>query len=191
MDMKHVASISLVVAVLALGGCGNGRGPENADREIPENQLAGGGSNPRGANAPRDDFGAEEAMAGTYFTRFEHAEFNGCWLSMTSDAATEFRRLVPPESADSPQHGRSYQLRILGRRSVDSGSAPPSFGHMGGWRCEIRATRIISAEVVRQTVAPRADEGDRDGKSVSDTSNGFGVGHDLARLEEQRRRVGQ
>jgi len=189
--MKNIASLSLVMAVLALGACGNSHGPENADREIREKHQAGGGSDPPTRTTSQDGFGPEEAMAGAYVTRFEHADFNGCWLSMTPDAAAEFRRLYPPESADSPQHGRTYRLRILGRHSVNSASGPPLYGHMGGWRCEIRATRIISAEVAGQRVAPRAGNADRAGKSGSDSPHGLGVGHDRARLEEQQRRIGQ
>jgi hypothetical protein len=179
------------MAALALGACGNGNGPENAGREISEHRPAGGGSDPQPPTAPREEFGPEEAMAGTYITRFEHAEFNGCWLGMTAEAAAEFRRLVPAESADARRHGSSYQLRILGRRSVGSESGPPLYGHLGGWRCEIRATRIISAEVTGQQPAPRADGADRTGKGGSDSPNGLGAGHDRARLEDLRRQAGQ
>jgi len=190
-DMKHVASISLVMAALALGACGNGHGPENGNREILENRVAGGGADPPGRTMPQEEFGPEEAMAGPYVTRFEHADFNGCWLSMTADAAADFRRRFPPESADAPRLGRVYRLRIFGRRSIDPESGPPSYGHMGGWRCEIRAARIISAEVAGVQGAPRASDADRTGKSGSDAPRGLGAGHDRARLEELRRRAGQ
>ena len=175
------------MAVLALGACGNGHAPENANRETLENRSAGGGSDPPAGTAPRDEFGPEEAMAGLYVTRFEHADFNGCWLSMTADAAAEFRRAFPPESADSPRNGGSYQLHILGRHSIDSPSRPPSYGHMGGWRCEIRATRIISAVVVGRQAAPSTGDAGPTGK----TPHGLGAGHDRAMLEDLRRRAGQ
>jgi len=183
--MKQIAWTSLVIAALALGACGNAHGPENANRDTTENRLAGGGSDPGGRAMPRDEFGPEVAMAGTYVTRFEHADFNGCWLSMTTEAAAEFRRRFPPDSADSPQNGGTYRLSIIGRRSIDPASGPPSYGHMGGWRCEIRATRIVSAEAVGRPNAPRV------GKSGSDARQGLGAGHDQAMLEELRRRAGQ
>ena len=86
-------------------------------------------------------------MEGTYVTRFEHMEFNGCWFEMDAEALAEFRRLFP-HTASGPQRGGSYRLRILGRRVIGSPSAPALYGHMGGWRCEIHATRIVSAEEI-------------------------------------------
>lgn len=189
--MKHITSIALIMAALALDACENGPGRENGNRELPENRVAGGEANLPPRTRPREAFGPEEAMAGAYVTRFEHADFNGCWLSMTSDAADEFRRRVPPESANASPQGRRFQLRIVGRRSINPASGPPSYGHMGGWRCEIRATRIISVEVVGAQGAPAPGDVDRTGKGASDTPGSLGAGHDRARLEELRRRAGQ
>lgn len=185
--MKQIASIGLAMAAMALGACGNADGPANTDRATPENRQAGGGSGPTDPAGPREQFGAEQAMAGTYVTRFEHAEFNGCWLSMTTEAVADFRRLAPPEGAGAPQNGGTYRLRIIGRHSIDDPSAPPSYGHMGGWRCEIRATRIASAEAVGRRAAPPVPVG----KDGSDTRQGLGAGHDQAMLDELRRRAGQ
>ena len=189
--MKQIASLSLIMAALSLGACGNATGPGNGHRETPDNRLAGGGSDPIGPSAPREEFGPEQAMAGTYVTRFEHAEFNGCWLSMTPEAAADFRRRFPIDSGNSPQNGGSYALRIIGRHSIDPPSAPPSYGHMGGWRCEIRVTRFISAEVVGGRTAPRDGETGRIRKDEGDARQGLGAGHDQAMLDELRRRAGQ
>jgi len=183
--VKHIAWTYMVVAALALGACGNPNDPENANRETPENRLAGGGSDSGGHVVPREEFGPEMAMAGTYVTRFEHADFNGCWLSMTAEAAADFRRRFPPDSAGSPQNGGTYRLSIIGRHSIDPASGPPSYGHMGGWRCEIRVSRIVSAEAVGRPDARPV------GKIGNDTRQGLDAGHDQAMLEEIRRRVGQ
>jgi hypothetical protein len=179
------------MAALPLGACGNGHAPENGNRGIADNRLAGGDSDSRGGSMPRTEFGPEEAMSGTYVTRFEHADFNGCWLSMTPDAAADFRRRFPPESADSPRDGGTYMLSILGRHSIDDASGPPSYGHMGGWRCEISATRILAAEAVGQRNGPPAENADRPGKSGSGTRQGLGAGHDQAMLDDLGRRAGQ
>jgi len=183
------------MAVLALGACGNGHAPENANRETLENRSAGGGSDPPAGTAPRDEFGPEEAMAGLYVTRFEHADFNGCWLSMTAEAAADYRRL-DPDNANGPLQSRSYRLRILGRRSADPASGPAMYGHRGGWRCEIQATRILAVEVIGGSGRPAPPEADRTPvdpdverarKAAGADRPAFSAGHDRARLEDQRR----
>jgi hypothetical protein len=189
--MRQITSISLIAAALFLGACGNATGPGNGHRDIAGNRQAGGGSDPTGPSGPRDLFGPDQAMAGTYVTRFEHAEFNGCWLSMTPEAAADFRRRFPIDGAESPRNGGSYALRIIGRHSIDAPSAPPSYGHMGGWRCEIRVTRFISAEFVGERNRPRDGETGRIRKGEGDARQGLDAGHDQAMLEELRRRAGQ
>lgn len=189
--MKQIASISLVLSAFFLGACGNATGPGNGNRDIADNRLAGGGTGPTGPSGPRELFGPDQEMAGTYVTRFEHAEFNGCWLSMSPEAAADFRRRFPIDSAESPRNGGSYALRIIGRHSIDPPSAPPIYGHMGGWRCEIRVTRFISAEFVGGRHTSRGGEPGRIRKGETDARQGLGEGHDQAMLEEIRRRAGQ
>jgi len=181
-------SVALAVATLILGGCGNGAPPDNrtAREDTPPPPRTG----------PREpQFGAETAMAGTWTTRFEHSEFNGCWFGMTPAAAADFRRLYPRDSADAPRHGRAYRLRITGQRAIDPAGGPASYGHLGGWRCEIRATRILAAEVIAGSGPPPPTEADptpvdpdaERARKAAGAEPAFSEGHDRARREEQRR----
>lgn len=195
--MQTLSSIALATAALALAGCGPSPSPENRSQAGADNRVVNAFPPPPGM-PPEPQFGPEEAMAGTWTTRFEHSEFNACWLSMTAEAAAEFRRLYPQDGADAPQQGRSYRLRILGRRSIDPASGPASYGHLGGWRCEIKATRILVAEVVgggQRPAPPEADrappdpDAERARKAAGDDRPAFSAGHDRARLEDQRRNM--
>jgi hypothetical protein len=195
--MQQLTPIALAAAALALAACGNGASPESRGRDGPANRIVGEVPPPPDrTRPPATRFGPEEAMAGTWTTRFEHSDFNTCWFEMAPEALAEFRRLYPPDSADAPQNGRSYRLRILGRRSVPAAAGPASYGHLGGWRCEIRATRILSAEVsggdhLTGRVQPdgvRVDpEVARARKAAGDAPPAFSEGHDRARLADQRR----
>ena len=188
--MQNLTSIALATAALALSGCGNGGELANRGREGPDNHIV------RESPPPPPQFGAEEAMTGTWTASFEHSEFNGCWFDITSEAYAEFQRLDPRVNDPAPTLGRSWRLRIMGRRSVDPGSGAPGYGHMGGWRCEIRATRILSAEIVGGGDSPAPPEADptptdpdaeRARKAAGAVPPAFSEGHDRARLEEQRR----
>lgn len=198
--MQNPTSIALAALALALGACGNGTAPDNRGRDGPGNNLAREDAPPPEQTGPQEPrFGSEEAMAGTWTTRFEHSEYNGCWFGMTPEAAAEFRRLYPRDSADAPQYGRAYRLRIIGQRAIDPAGGPATYGHLGGWRCEIRATRIIAAEVVAGSgrpapPPPEADRapGDPDAeraRKAAGAEPAFSEGHDRARLEEQRRNM--
>jgi hypothetical protein len=197
--MYKLTSIALTTAVLTLSGCGNASSPDNRGQESPSNGAFNDfPPRPPQTVPPEPQFGPEEAMAGTWVTRFEHSDFNSCWFEMAPEALAEFRRLYPTDSADAPQNGRSYRLRILGRRSIDPASGPALYGHLGGWRCEIEATRILSAEVVGGGGRPAPPEADRTPvdpdvararKEAGDVPPAFSAGHDRARLEDQRRNM--
>jgi hypothetical protein len=197
--MQTRTHIALVTAALALGACGNAATPANRGQESPDNRITREDAPPPERTGPQEpQFGAEEAMAGTWTTRFEHSEFNSCWFEMTAQAQADFERLYPRNSADAPQFGRSYRLRIMGRPAIDPASGPASYGHMGGWRCEIRATRILSAEVIggdRRPAPPEADrtpadpDVERARKAAGAAPPAFSAGHDRARLEDQRRNM--
>ena len=84
----------------------------------------------------------------------------------------------------------------MGRRAIDSASGPNLYGHMGGWRCAIRATRIISAEVIEGDhldvrIEPDLTVTDPDAERARKLAGAapptFSAGHDRARLEDQRR----
>lgn len=194
--MQERTSIALAAAALLLGGCGNAATPENRGRD-GGNRVAREETPPPERTGPQEPrFGPEEAMAGTWTTRFEHSDFNSCWFGMTAEAAAEFRRLYPRDGADAPQYGRAYRLRIMGQRTIDSAGGPARYGHLGGWRCEIRATRILSAEVIPGSgppAPPAADrtpidpDAERARKAAGAEPPAFSEGHDRARLEEQRR----
>jgi hypothetical protein len=193
--MQTRTSIALATAALALAACGNAATPANRGQESPDDRVTREDAPPP---PERPQFGAEEAMAGTWSTRFEHSEFNSCWFEMSPEALTDFQRLYPRDSADAPQLGRSYRLRIMGRRAIAPASGPASYGHMGGWRCEIRATRIFAAAVIdgdRRPAPPEADrtpvdpDVERARKAAGAEPPAFSAGHDQARLEEQRRNM--
>lgn len=193
--MRTSTSIALAIAALVLSGCGNGATPDNRGQDSPGNRLVRDDTPPP-PGPPEVQFGPEAAMEGTWATRFEHSEFNNCWFGMTPEAAAEFRRLYPRDSADAPQHGRSYRLRIMGQRAIDPPGGPASYGHLGGWRCEIRATRIFAAALIegdRRPAPPAADRTpiDPDARRAREAAGAdrpaFSAGHDRARLEEQRR----
>jgi hypothetical protein len=191
-------SVALLSAALILGGCGNGAAPENSGQDGPGNNMVREDTPPERSGPQETQFGAEEAMEGSWTTRFEHSEFNRCWFGMTPTAYAEFQRLHPRDSADAPQHGRSYRLRIVGQRAIDPAGGPASYGHLGGWRCEIRATRIIAAAAIDGSGPPAPPEenrppvdpdAERARKAAGAEPPAFSEGHDRARLEEQRRNM--
>jgi hypothetical protein len=198
MTMQKLTPFALAAAALALAACGKAP-PENRGEGGPANRIVNDfPPPPEQTRPPETQFGPEEAMAGTWTTRFEHSDFNNCWFEMAPEALAEFRRLYPTDSADAPQNGRSYRLRILGRRSVPPATGPASYGHLGGWRCEIRATRILSAEVIggdHLTVRIKPDgtlvdpDVARAREAAGDVRPAFSEGHDRARLEDQRRNM--
>jgi hypothetical protein len=201
--MHKRTSVALAAAALILGGCGNGAPTGNGGREGLDNRMTREEAPPpQQRTGPQEpQFGAEAAMEGTWTTRFEHSEFNGCWFGMTPEAVEEFRRLYPRDSADAPQHGRAYRLRIIGQRAIAPAGGPATYGHLGGWRCEIRATRIFAAAVITGSgrpappAPPEADsppidpDAARARKAAGAESPAFSEGHDRARLEEQRRNM--
>ena len=195
--MHKWTSIALAAAMLALGGCGNGRAPENGNQGSPGNRVVNDFPPPPQTGPQEPQFGPEQAMTGIWTNRFEHSEFNGCWLSMTAESAADYRRL-DPVNADAPLQERSYRLRIIGRRSVDPASGPALYGHLGGWRCEIQATRILAAEMIGGRGRPAPPEADRTPvdpeverarKAAGADRPAFSEGHDRARLEDQRRNM--
>ena len=193
--MQTRTPVALVLAALALAGCGNGRLPDNRGKDDPGNRIVNDFPPPPQTPPSEPQFGPEAAMAGIWTNRFEHSEFNGCWLSMTAEAAADLRRL-DPDTADAPLQSRSYRLRIMGRRALPPASGPALYGHLGGWRCEIQATRFLTAEVVGGAGRPAPPEADRTPvnpdverarKVAGADPPAFSEGHDRARLEDQRR----
>jgi hypothetical protein len=194
--MQRLTPIALAAAALALAGCGDRTASNNLGQEGPANRVVNDFPPPPGQTRPEDpQYGPEEAMAGTWTNRFEHSDFNGCWLDMTEAAAADLRRL-DPENSGMPLQDRSWRLRIMGQRQLAPASGPALYGHMGGWRCAIRATRILSAELIGGDHPPVRGEVDdtpvdpdvaRARKLAGDVPPAFSAGHDRARLEDQRR----
>jgi hypothetical protein len=195
--MHKLTPVALALAVLALAGCGNGRLPDNRSKDDPGNRIVNEfPPPPPGQTGPQEpQYGPEQAMAGTWTNRFEHSDFNGCWLDMTEAAAADLRRL-DPENTGMPLQDHSWRVRIIGQRQLAPETGPALYGHMGGWRCAIRATRFLSVELLgesRQPAPPEADrtpvdpEFERARKAAGADRPAFSAGHDRARLEDQRR----
>jgi hypothetical protein len=184
-------NIALTIAMLTLSGCGSVVAAGAAGERNTGNRTAGGGVETGGQGVPQVEFGPEETMAGTYVTRFEHSAFEGCWFDMDAATYANFRRRFLGRDIHSARSG-TFRLQIVGRRSVDSASGPPLYGHMGGWRCEIKASRIISAEEIgRDPSAPEQTSDQpagKDGGAAAQTT-GLSEGHDRARLEDIRRNL--
>lgn len=197
--MHKPTSIALAAtAALALAACGKAPA-ENRSQDGPANRVIDDfPPPPQQQTGPQEpQFGPEAAMAGLWTNSFEHSDFNNCWLSMTAEAAADLRRL-DPGSFDGPLQARSFRVRIMGRRSVDPASGPALYGHLGGWRCEIQATRFLAVEVIggnRPSAPPEAErtpvdpEVERARKAAGDVPPAFSAGHDRARLEDQRRNM--
>ena len=79
--MRTLTPIALAAAALALSACGNSRQSENHAAAGPANRVINEFPPPPKQTGPQEpQFGPEEAMAGTWTNRFEHSDFNGCWL---------------------------------------------------------------------------------------------------------------
>lgn len=136
-----------ILALILLAGCGDDASrPSFGERgHIPSGNAAAEAERP----LPRPpEFTHPEPMSGTWENRFEYSQLNGCWFSMTPEAVSNLSRLFPAESADAPRRGRRFRVEFVGRRSIDAPGQPNRYGHMGGWPCEIRADRLIEAQVL-------------------------------------------
>jgi hypothetical protein len=193
--MQKRIPVALALAALALAGCGNRSQPDNRGEDHPGNRIVNDFPPPPQTGPQEPQFGPEAAMAGIWTNRFEHSDFNGCWLDMTEAAAADLRRL-DPENTGMPLQDHSWRVRIIGQRQLAPETGPALYGHMGGWRCAIRATRFLSVELLggsRQPAPPETDrtpvdpEVERARKAAGADRPAFSEGHDRARLEDQRR----
>lgn len=190
--MKTLTPLALAAAALALAGCANKAAPDNR-ADGPANRVAERSPPPPEQTRPQEvAYGPEAPIEGVWTNRFERSELGECWFELSEAAAADLRRLSPSDSTA----GNSYRLRFIGRRSHFVQGAPNVFGHMGGWHCQILATRILSAERIGGDRLPASvvaeishfdAEVESARKAAGQLPPAFGAGHDQARLEDQRR----
>ena len=93
---------------------------------------------------PGADYLPAERMAGELMLGFEVSRFEQCWFEMTGEAARQFRELAPDARGRGPYR---YRVEMMARRAPSAEGR--TFGHLGAYPCQIRASRFLSVQRVR------------------------------------------
>lgn len=120
--------VTIAAAALALAACGT-----TSSREydfVP--------------GYPGVDYSPAERMAGELTLGFEVSQFGECWFEMTGEAARQFRELAPEARGRGPYR---YRVEMMARRAPAAEGR--SFGHLGAYPCQVRASRFLSVQRVR------------------------------------------
>ena len=129
-----VATATLLIA------CSNGGGAAN-DSEAANSGIS---ASPKAGPA----YGSPREMLGIWTVGFEVSAFvpcdapdldqcshlRSCWFEPTAEFAAKFRRLT-----GSPPTPGNRHIRFVGQEADDG-----SFGHMGGYPCQVQGVRLIS-----------------------------------------------
>ena len=106
--------------------------------------------------AAEADYGPLQDLVGLWSVGFEYSEFKicadahdcsaparGCWVDTTTDFLRDTQELARPELRRSPNFfpQATYLVRMNGRIAVNG-----PFGHAGLYGCQVRPSRLISAE---------------------------------------------
>lgn len=103
---------------------------------------------PQSLEAEGVTYGPQARFKGILSTAFELYAFENCWFANSPEFYRRFESIGLPEILGFDLV--EYEVEFIGRRSVpDQSSGRDRYGHLGGFSCQIRGEKLISARIIR------------------------------------------